>query len=597
MMFSSKRFTALLTAIVSAAALAAVPASNVSAEDAGSEDAAFTEEMFPADGEEEPEFVDPVYAGICTQFGDVNSDRIVGIADAVQLQRFLLGQIETLGNWKNADLNENGEIDVVDFTMLKQQITGHKRQGASLAVGVVDMMTGESVAGVTVHLWVLYGEHGYDLGEWLSEPNQVMYFSGLPTDDKYEYIIDATNLPEDYLCGELSRNWYSQMRFSLNGKTDAAVNVRLIRKDEECNIKVNMYDWAMDKESANGVILPYANLRVETKDGVPVYGITPWNTFALPDGEYHLDALMHPCPEVLIDPESDFAKYVKENHPEVEFTDQRNGIDFTVKDGKPDRDLTFDLGPHAGTSNSITVTCKDGTTGEPVEGVKLALIEAPEKYARKVAEWTSDSTGTHVFDGLVHTGYDLDNHAYRICVEEVPEGWRGGFDQNVSFGYVCGENQEVNYVFAEDMYPETVSANVINFEDKSQFNDVATYEIWRLDPNDDAKADKVYAAVHPGTKVYLADGKYFAALHNREAGEKGYISVTFLTRRGQQLKKFFKAEDYMADAGIMEFNVQGGKQDKELTFYVKKIDPLEDEEYYTPEELAKYEALWGEGTD
>ncbi|MBP0975292.1 MAG: hypothetical protein J6P20_04435, partial [Oscillospiraceae bacterium] len=118
---------------------------------------------------------------------------------------------------------------------------------------------------------------------------------------------DATNLPEDYLCGELSRNWYSQMRFSLNGKTDAAVNVRLIRKDEECNIKVNMYDWAMDKESANGVILPYANLRVETKDGVPVYGITPWNTFALPDGEYHLDALMHPCPEALIDPESDFA--------------------------------------------------------------------------------------------------------------------------------------------------------------------------------------------------------------------------------------------------------------------------------------------------
>ena len=272
-MFSSKRFTALLTAIVSAAALAAVPASNVSAEDALSEDAAFTEEMFPADGEDEPEFVDPVYAGICTQFGDVNSDRIVGIADAVQLQRFLLGQIEALGNWKNADLNENGEIDVVDFTMLKQQITGHNRQGASLAVGVVDMMTGESVAGVTVHLWVLYGEHGYDLGEWLSEPNQVMYFSGLPTDDKYEYIIDATNLPEDYRCGELSRNWYSQMRFSLNGKTDAAVNVRLIRKDEECNIKVNMYDWAMDKESANGVILPYANLRVETKDGIPVYGL------------------------------------------------------------------------------------------------------------------------------------------------------------------------------------------------------------------------------------------------------------------------------------------------------------------------------------
>lgn len=153
-MFSSKRFTALLTVIVSAASLAAAPAFSVSAEEAGFGDTEdFAEDTFPENAEDDYEIVDPVYAGIVTQFGDVNSDQIIGVADAVQLQRFLLGQIESLGNWKNADLNGNGEIDVVDFTMLKQQITGHKRQGASLAVGVVDMMTGESVSGVKVHLF------------------------------------------------------------------------------------------------------------------------------------------------------------------------------------------------------------------------------------------------------------------------------------------------------------------------------------------------------------------------------------------------------------------------------------------------------------
>jgi hypothetical protein len=147
------------------------------------------------------------------------------------------------------------------------------------------------------------------------------------------------------------------------------------------------------------------------------------------------------------------------------------------------------------------------------------------------------------------------------------------------------------------MYPETVFANVINFEDKSQFNDVASYEIWRVDPYDDMKADIVYAAVKAGEKVYLADGKYFAVLHDREAGEKGYTSVSFLTRRGKQLKKFFHTEDYLGYAGFIEFSVKKGKQDKDLTFYVKKIDPLEEEEDYTPEELAKYEALWGDSVN
>ena len=123
-MLKAKRITALLTAFLSAVSFAAVSAAvDSAAVDSGSE---FEQpnwvQVIGDDGE--VTYYEEGYLAVASRFGDVNADKVIGIADAVQLQRFLLGEVENLGNWKNADLNENGEIDVVDLTMLKQQLTG-----------------------------------------------------------------------------------------------------------------------------------------------------------------------------------------------------------------------------------------------------------------------------------------------------------------------------------------------------------------------------------------------------------------------------------------------------------------------------------------
>ena len=53
--------------------------------------------------------------------GDCNDDGTVNIADAVMLQKFLLGN-GSLSEWKNADLCEDERIDVFDMIVMRRLI-------------------------------------------------------------------------------------------------------------------------------------------------------------------------------------------------------------------------------------------------------------------------------------------------------------------------------------------------------------------------------------------------------------------------------------------------------------------------------------------
>ncbi len=54
--------------------------------------------------------------------GDLNNDSTINIADAVMLQKWLLGS-GSLTNWKNADLCEDGRIDVFDMVEMRKLLT------------------------------------------------------------------------------------------------------------------------------------------------------------------------------------------------------------------------------------------------------------------------------------------------------------------------------------------------------------------------------------------------------------------------------------------------------------------------------------------
>jgi hypothetical protein len=55
--------------------------------------------------------------------GDVNADGILNVADAVALQKWLLGVPDThLANWKDADLCEDDRLDVFDLCLMKREL-------------------------------------------------------------------------------------------------------------------------------------------------------------------------------------------------------------------------------------------------------------------------------------------------------------------------------------------------------------------------------------------------------------------------------------------------------------------------------------------
>lgn len=56
--------------------------------------------------------------------GDVNSDGEVGVADAVLLQKWLLGIPGTeLAEWTAADIYENNKLDAFDMILMRRLIT------------------------------------------------------------------------------------------------------------------------------------------------------------------------------------------------------------------------------------------------------------------------------------------------------------------------------------------------------------------------------------------------------------------------------------------------------------------------------------------
>ena len=55
--------------------------------------------------------------------GDVNADYRFSVADVVLLQKWLLNVPDThLRNWKNGDFNDDGQLNVIDLSLMKREL-------------------------------------------------------------------------------------------------------------------------------------------------------------------------------------------------------------------------------------------------------------------------------------------------------------------------------------------------------------------------------------------------------------------------------------------------------------------------------------------
>lgn len=524
-----KQIKAFITAAVMAAAPAAMAIPSASAEDYIVEN-----------------------AQVLTLFGDVNFDGNVGVSDAVQLNRYLLGHISELGNIKNADLLADGVIDVFDMVYLRKQLVAeNKPAGTKLSVKVVDMMSGDSLENADIWLNEMNGSYLYSIGETISTGGEDVNYYGLPDDKDYEYFLTVENLPKGYGGGY--GIWDNVVIFDIEaGTAEKELVVRVAADDAEKNVKFTHMDWCQGREN-----IGYGNLFITDKDGNYYYQRQYTGEMALPDGDYHADFNFFDYPVAFVEPDSDFARKIKENYPDAQFEDLSDGIDFSVVNGKPDRELFLNFGPKENSGNTINVNCYDSLTGKPLEGVELSFIEAPYSYAKKES-WTSDGT-TKVFTDLYRTRPDC----YKVVVDSVPEGYvQSSRDQEVGFGYVHNYSTDFNLYFTPYDGEKDLTFNVLTWPDKQPYTGDCTFCVLQND-------SMILSGLKPGDKFGLKDGEYMLFADSYGENEP-YRGAWIWSELGQELAE---ETDVFADGAAFQsdmakFTVKDGKMDKVITLYV-----------------------------
>ena len=576
-----KKMQAMINAAVSTAALVTSPALTTAAAEntTAAEPAAAPAATTTVDLTEPP-------TDAATQYGDVNLDQEISMIDLIQLQRFLLGTDEELGNWVNADLHEDGEIDVYDLALLKRQLLEQRSDlGGSLHVEVLDMMTAEPLEKATVSLIGLKENYAYSLAEWECTPDKAkdLTVRGLPTDPSYTYMIELSNLPAGY--GGDFGNWGQQYFYSYeDGEKEKDVKLHVVPDNVERNVQIRSRDWSMELTEPFPGQRYYGLMCITDREGNPYYPSQYFDDFALPDGEYI--AFMCPFedrPVQLLTPDSEYLRYIHELYPDVTIADQSKGLAFTVKDGKPDRDLAFDFGPLDGTANQLTIKCVDAATDEPIPGLKIEMTANLKGGPKLVDSWTTDETGSRQIDDLHYTGLP----AYRLQISNIPEGYRGPEEQDISFGVVDNCDQEIVLRYVRMAEEKNFSADVIKWEDKSVINDAATYELWHIAHEERGYLDSqnlpeftlLFDSVKPGEMIALSDGDYFAVLHRNEYEKKGLSSITSTTYKG---KKFFEEnglsyDEFQSDTAMIGITIKDGKPTRKAVFYLKDYDPADNE--------------------
>lgn len=495
-------------------------------------------------------------AEVLTLFGDVNFDGSLGISDAVQLNRYLLGKISELGNVRNADLLADGVIDIYDMVYLRKQLVAdNKPAGTKLSVKVVDMMSGEPLESADIELSEMNGNYLYQIGGDVSTNGEDVNYYGLPADKAYKYFLTVNELPKGYDLAY--KTWNQVVIFDIEaGTAEKELVVRVAADDAEKNVKFTHMDWCQGREN-----IGYGNLFITDKDGNYYYQRQYTGEMSLPDGDYHADFNFFDYPVSFVEPDSDFAKMIKENYPDAQFEDLSDGIDFSVVNGKPDRELFLNFGPKSDKGNNIKVNCYDSLTGQPLKGVKLSLIEAPYSYAKKES-WISDGT-TKVFTDLFRTGPDC----YQVVVDSVPEGYlKSSKDQGVSFGYVYDYSSDFNFYFTPYEGEKNLSFDVLTWPDKKPYTGNCTYTVMQDN-------SVILSGIKPGEKFGIKDGEYMLFADSYDEADP-YRGADLSSEVGQELAK---ETDVFADGAafrsdMAKFTVKDGRIDKNIVLYVCEKD-------------------------
>ena len=253
------------------------------------------------------------------------------------------------------------------------------------------------------------------------------------------YGIKLKKVPEKYV----HENTYVFMR--TGDKDTENWTISLVTSDIKKNITFNIYDWSEETwYDFLGKDMPFY-AEITDKDGNFCYGFSKADSRALPDGEYTFRLVTPPEGYVIVDPDSDLAKKLKEKFLLSEV--DGGTVNFTMKDGKPDREIIFNI-----------IKAEDA---EPVN------VPAEEKgdigfrlYSRYKGLWARKDNG---MVGYVIITDGADNFIGKYKLDEMislPDGkYKAEIEVN-SKGYGCFSEQKIQFTVDEGKAVEELDFNV-----------------------------------------------------------------------------------------------------------------------------------------
>ena len=143
----------------------------------------------------------------------------------------------------------------------------------------------------------------------------------------------------------------------------------------------------------------------------------------------------------------------------MSWMDKLDSFVFKVEDGKPDRELIFDLSDETGKFAYINFSVVDHATGKPIKGVELELWV--DKESLRLAKWNTADVEERKLPALKK----LKDDKYVVRLKEIPEeyAFQGAYYFNVDTEEPT-ENWQIELIKKKDLVGSTARVSIVDAE-------------------------------------------------------------------------------------------------------------------------------------
>ena len=89
--------------------------------------------------------------------------------------------------------------------------------------------------------------------------------------------------------------------------------------------------------------------------------------------------------------------------------------------------------------------------------------------------------------------------------------------------------------------------------------------------------EKVYSSVKTGEQFALRDGEYLALVERSALAGTNYSGIDLLSMDSGEYEAHILQDVFLGNTTVIRFTVQDGLPDRELKFYLRTVDPADNE--------------------